>query len=102
MIKEISNAKEFDEELKNGRVVVDFYAVWCGPCKMLAPVVEKVVEENPEITLLRVNVDENEELSSRYNIVSIPTLLYFKDGKMINGNVGYIGESEVKKLLELA
>lgn len=102
MIKEISNAKEFDEELKNGRVVVDFYAVWCGPCKMLAPVVEKVVEENPEITLLRVNVDENEELSSRYNIVSIPTLLYFKDGKMMNGNVGYIGESEVKKLLELA
>lgn len=102
MIKEISNAKEFDEELKNGRVVVDFYAVWCGPCKMLAPVVEKVVEENSEITLLRVNVDENEELSSRYNIVSIPTLLYFKDGKMINGNVGYIGESEVKKLLELA
>lgn len=102
MIKEINNAKEFDEEIKTGKVVVDFYAVWCGPCKMLAPVVEKVVNENPDYTLLRVNVDDNAELSDRYNIVSIPMLIYFKDGKIANANVGYIGEAEVKKLLEIA
>ena len=57
MIKEIKNAKEFDDSIKEGRVLVDFYALWCGPCKMLAPIVEKVIEENPEVDLLRVNVD---------------------------------------------
>ncbi len=101
MIKEITNAQEFDELTKEGRVLVDFYAVWCGPCKMLAPIVEKVVEENPEISLLRVNVDENEELSRRFNIVSIPTLVYFKNGDEIGTNVGYIGEDGVKKFVEI-
>ena len=101
MIKEIENTKEFDEEIKEGRVLVDFYAIWCGPCKMLAPIVDSIAEEHPEIKVLRVDVDQNEELSMRYNIVSIPTLIYFKDGKMINGNVGYIPEKEVKKLVEI-
>lgn len=102
MIKEIENAKEFDEETKDGRVLVDFYAVWCGPCKMLAPIVEKVVEENPEVKLLRVDVDKNEELSARYNIVSIPTLIYFKDGNPINASVGFIPEDKVKAFIEIA
>lgn len=102
MIKEIENAKEFDEETKDGRVLVDFYAIWCGPCKMLAPIVEKVVEEHPEVKLLRVDVDKNEELSARYNIVSIPTLIYFKDGKPINASVGFIPEDKVKAFVEIA
>lgn len=102
MIKEIENAKEFDEETKDGRVLVDFYAVWCGPCKMLAPIVEKVVEENPEVKLLRVDVDKNEELSARYNIVSIPTLIYFKGGNPINASVGFIPEDKVKAFIEIA
>ncbi len=101
MIKEITNVEEFDELTKEGRVLVDFYAVWCGPCKMLAPIVEKVVEENPEISLLRVNVDENEELSRRFGIVSIPTLVYFENGVQHGMNVGYIGEDAVKKFVEI-
>lgn len=101
MIKEIENAKEFDEEIKEGKVLVDFYATWCGPCKMLAPIVEKVVNEHPEVKLLRIDVDKNEELSARYNIVSIPTLIYFKDGKVANGNVGYIPEDKVLALIEI-
>ena len=101
MIKEITNAKEFDDSIKEGRVLVDFYALWCGPCKMLAPIVEKVIEENPEVDLLRVNVDENEELAVRYNIVSIPTLIYFENGQIKHGNVGYIGEEEVKKIIDV-
>lgn len=101
MIKEIKNAKEFDDSIKEGRVLVDFYAQWCGPCKMLAPIVEKVIEENPEVDLLRVNVDENEELAVRYNIVSIPTLIYFENGQIKHGNVGYIGEEEVKKIIDV-
>ena len=88
MIKEIKNAKEFDDSIKEGRVLVDFYALWCGPCKMLAPIVEKVIEENPEVDLLRVNVNENEELAVRYNIVSIPTLIYFENVQIKHGNVG--------------
>ena len=101
MVKEINNAKEFDESIKEGRVLVDFYALWCGPCRMLAPVVEKVIEEHPEVSLLRVNVDENEELATRYNIVSIPTLLYFENGQLKHGNVGYIGEEDVKKIIDV-
>ncbi len=102
MIKEIANTKEFDESIKEGKVLVDFYAIWCGPCKMLAPIVEKVIEENPEVTLLRVDVDQNEELARRYGIVSIPTLIYFKDGVQSNQSIGYIGEDAVKKFIEIA
>lgn len=68
---------------------------------MLAPIVEKVVNEHPEVKLLRIDVDKNEELSARYNIVSIPTLIYFKDGKVANGNVGYIPEDKVLALIEI-
>ena len=94
MIKEITNAKEFDDSIKEGRVLVDFYALWCGPCKMLAPIVEKVIEENPEVDLLRVNVDENEELAVRYNIVSIPNLIYFE-------NVHHVHDKQMYYILSL-
>lgn len=102
MIKEITSTAEFDEAIKGEKVLVDFYAIWCGPCKMLAPIVEKVIEENPSITLLRVDVDQNEELARRYGIVSIPTLIYFKNGTLANQSVGYIGEDAVKKFVEIA
>ena len=102
MIKEITTTAEFDEAIKGDKVLVDFYAIWCGPCKMLAPIVEKVIEENPSITLLRVDVDQNEELARRYGIVSIPTLIFFKEGKLINQSVGYIVEDSVKKFVEIA
>lgn len=102
MIKEVETTVEFDEAIKEGKVLVDFYAVWCGPCKMLAPIVEKVIEENPSYTLLRVDVDKCEDLARRYGIVSIPTLIFFKDGKLVNQSVGYIGEDSVKKFIEIA
>ncbi len=102
MIKEIETVSEFNEAIKGEKVLVDFYAVWCGPCKMLAPIVEKVIEENPTYTLLRVDVDKCEDLAREYRIVSIPTLIFFKDGKLVNQSVGYIGEDAVKKFIEIA
>ena len=101
MIKEVTTNEEFDEVVKEGRVLVDFYAVWCGPCKMLAPIVEKVAEEHPEIALVRVNVDEAPDLAARFGIASIPTLLYFNNGEAKNSLVGYVDEDTVKQFVEI-
>ncbi len=101
MIKEVTTNEEFDEVVKEGRVLVDFYAVWCGPCKMLAPIVEKVAEDHPEIALVRVNVDEAPDLAARFGIASIPTLFYFNNGEAKNSLVGYVDEDTVKQFVEI-
>ena len=101
MIKEVTTNEEFDEVVKEGRVLVDFYAVWCGPCKMLAPIVEKVAEEHPEIAFVRVNVDEAPDLAARFGIASIPTLFYFNNGETKNSLVGYVDEDTVKQFVEI-
>lgn len=81
----------------NGIVILDFYGTWCMPCKMLAPIVEKVANEM-NLKLAKVDIDENEALVRKFNIVSVPTLKIFKDGKEINSSVGLISE---KRLMEL-
>lgn len=70
-------------------VVVDFWASWCGPCKMLAPSVAKLAEEHPEIKVGKVNVDEERELAIKYGIASIPTLILFKNGEVANQTLGF-------------
>ena len=91
--------ENFESEILNyqGTVIVDFYGSWCMPCKMLAPIVEKVTNEN-NIKLAKIDIDENEELVKKFKIVSVPTLKVFKNGKEINSSVGLISEN---KLLEL-
>ena len=79
-------------------VLVDFWASWCGPCKMLAPVLEELASENPQAKIGKVNVDEQEELASQYGIKTIPTLIVFKDGKIQEQSSGMMSK---KKLLEL-
>lgn len=88
MIKEIIN-NDLDSELSDGLVLVDFYAVWCGPCKMMHPVIDSVVKENSDLKVLKVDVDQNEELARIYGVMSIPTLILFKDGKMIEKKLGF-------------
>ncbi|MBR2411512.1 MAG: thioredoxin [Clostridia bacterium] len=90
-----SNFKEIVSENKN-TVILDFWAEWCGPCKMIAPLVEEISEKHPEITFCKVNVDDEPAIAAAYGIVSIPTLIKFKDGKAVDQNVGYSG----KEILE--
>ena len=80
-------------------VLVDFWATWCGPCRMLAPIVAEIAAENAgKIKVCKVNVDEEAELAIRYGINSIPTLLVFKDGKLVNQSVGYMKKDQVLAL----
>lgn len=90
-----SNFKETVSDNK-GTVILDFWAEWCGPCMMIAPIVEEISEAHPEITFCKVNVDDEPAIAAAYGIMSIPTLIKFKDGKMIDQNVGYSG----KEILE--
>lgn len=80
-------------------VIIDFWAPWCSPCKMLKPIIEEVEKEFQNITFLKINVDENEEICKKYNIMSIPTLIFLTDGKEIKRNIGYINKKELKKFL---
>ena len=82
-------------------VLLDFWATWCGPCRMVAPIVEEIAAENSGITLGKINVDEEMELATQFGIVSIPTLVVMKDGQMVNKAVGYAPKKEILKLLGL-
>ncbi len=101
MLKHITNVADFDAAVKEGKVLVDFYADWCGPCKMLAPILEKVANDHPEIDVVKVNTDEVPELAGRYRISAIPTLLAYQDGKIVNQAMGYMPENSVLRLLGL-
>ena len=88
MVKKV-NFVEFHEEINQGVTFVDFYADWCGPCKMLAPFVEEASEQLTDVKFLKVNVDQEPELSGEFGIMSIPTLLIFKDGKLVAKDMGF-------------
>ena len=94
--------EDFETEvLKSDKtVLVDFWAVWCGPCRMLSPVVDQVAEENPNIKVCKVNVDEEQQLAIKYGVMSIPTLLVFKGGELVNQSVGVISKEEVLNLIK--
>ena len=92
----------FDSEvLQSDRpVLVDFWAAWCGPCRMLSPVVDELAEENPQIKVCKVNVDNEEGLAVRFGVMSIPTLLAFRDGKLIGQTVGVQSKQAILDLFE--
>ncbi|MBR3458324.1 MAG: thioredoxin [Selenomonadaceae bacterium] len=80
-------------------VLLDFWASWCGPCRMLSPVVEELAEERTDIKVGKVNVDEQPELSGQFGIMSIPTLLVFRDGKKVDESVGVVPKSAIENML---
>ena len=80
--------KDFDTAIQSGIALVDFYADWCGPCKMMSPIVDEIADERTDITVAKVNVDESSELASRFGVVSIPTLIIFKNGKESSRIIG--------------
>lgn len=99
MIEKLSKEMKFEEEITNEKIVlVDFYADWCGPCKMLALILEQIYEENPEIKIIEVNVDEYSNEAKNYNILSIPTLVLMENGKEKKRLVGLVSKEEILEL----
>ena len=80
-------------------VLIDFYADWCGPCRMLAPIVDQIAAERPDIQVCRVNVDEENALASRFNISAIPMLAVVKNGETVKTNVGFIPKEQILAML---
>ena len=94
MLKHINDRDEFNETIKEGTVLVDFFATWCGPCKMLSPVLEELSEENG-VTIIKVDVDEASTLAAMYGIQAVPTLMLFKDGQRIDTRMGYQNKNQL-------
>lgn len=92
-----ADTSNFNEKIANGVSLVDFYADWCGPCKMLAPVLEQVSQEQEDLNIVKVNVDENEEVAKQFGIMSIPTLILFKDGQQVAQTMGYQPKETLKR-----
>lgn len=94
----------FEKEVLNSdkRVLVDFYADWCGPCKILSPRVAEIANENKDLKVVKINVDQNEDLARKYNISSMPTLLVIEKGKELNRAVGALSKSTVLKFVREA
>lgn len=93
--------ENFNEVINNNEtVLVDFWAPWCGPCRMLGPVLEEVASEVNNVVISKVNVDEESDLAREFRVSSIPTVLVFKNGKLAKTSVGYIAKAQVLKLLD--
>ena len=93
--------ENFEETIKEGITLVDFWAEWCGPCKMLGPVLEKVAEELPNVKIAKLNVDENPVMSAKFGIRSIPTMITFKDGEMVDSIMGALPKHIIINKLNL-
>ncbi|MEG0830087.1 MAG: thioredoxin [Anaerovoracaceae bacterium] len=81
-------------------VLVDFWAAWCGPCKMLGPIIEQIEGENPEIKVGKINIDEQPELAGKYSVMSIPSVFLFEEGSVKETSVGLVGKEELEKLFK--
>ena len=94
-----SNFKEFTG-VKDRLVVLDFWATWCGPCRMLAPVLEEIETEYPEVAFGKVNTDEEAELVRMFKIINIPTLVFMRNGEIIKKSVGYLDADGLRAVLD--
>lgn len=95
-------AENFEQEVLNSTkpVLVDFWASWCGPCQMLLPVIEELAGELADVKVCKINVDEQPQLAVEYNVMNIPSLLVFKEGKVSNRTVGAIPKSQILELIK--
>ena len=102
MSVKIITKENFEAEVLQSQktVLIDFWATWCGPCQMLSPVVDSFAEENPDISVCKVNVDEQPELAMAFGIESIPTLIVMKGGKAVNKSLGVIPKEKIAELVK--
>ena len=98
MIKHVESVSEFRKEIQSGTVLIDFFATWCGPCQMLSPVIEEL-DRKHNIKVLKVDVDELGDLAREFRVMSIPTLVVYKDGKMTKKELGYMPLERLKALI---
>ncbi|MBQ1998228.1 MAG: thioredoxin [Spirochaetales bacterium] len=98
------NEANFENEVEknNGLVLVDFWASWCGPCRMLSPIVDEIAEERNDIKVCKINVDEEQALAARFAVMSIPTLILFKNGNIINKVIGVQPKTALLEMIENA
>lgn len=101
MITNITKDNFENEVLKADKpVLVDFWAAWCGPCKMIAPAVEEVAKDHPEIKVCKLNIDDEPQLAMQYGVMSIPTLMVFKNGEVAQTAIGLRPKTEIEELLK--
>jgi len=95
------NKNNFHEEVMNSEkpVLIDFWAPWCGPCRMVVPIVDEIAAEHPEYKVVKINVDEEEELASRYKVYTIPTLMVMKNGQIVNQSVGARPKNQILAMM---
>ncbi|MBE6152954.1 MAG: thioredoxin [Firmicutes bacterium] len=87
--------ENFNEIINDGLTLVDFYAEWCGPCKMLGPIIEEVSNQVSNVKIIKINVDEHSNIAQKYGVMSIPTLIMFKDGQEIDKTIGFMTKEDM-------
>lgn len=91
----------FDVKNSDKTVLLDFYADWCGPCRMVGPIIEEIAQENPHILVGKINVDEQQELASAFSVMSIPTLVVLKGGEVVNKSMGAKPKQQILNMIEV-
>ncbi|MCK9309543.1 MAG: thioredoxin [Candidatus Cloacimonetes bacterium] len=99
MIIELTD-KNYEEKISKGAVLIDFWAPWCGPCNILAPVIEEVAKEITNVIFAKINVDDFPELAGKHGVMSIPTLKFYKDGAEVDSSIGVVSKNVILKKLE--
>lgn len=100
----VFNKNNFKQEVEDnvGAVLVDFFAPWCGPCQIMGPIVEELINEykDKSVKIGKLNIDENQDIASKYSVMSIPTFLMFKNGKVVGQKIGYGDKEELKEMID--